>query len=86
MPFEQISFAPSKNIKDILYDADQQSLYVLFHSNRVYRYDAVTEELAGGFGESLSANDHLQTVIAESPLSNPVTGEDIPAPWRPKDS
>lgn len=60
-----IRFPASANINAILYTPDLQQLQVEFSkSGAVYIYDQVTEDLAMGFQEALSATKYLETYIA----------------------
>jgi hypothetical protein len=60
---ESIPFAPSRNIQDIQYDLDTQTLIIDFNSGYRYRYAGVTGEEAQGFAQNLSAGDYLRQFI-----------------------
>lgn len=60
---EPISFTPSANIQSIAYDPDAQQLVVAFKSGWIYRYSDVPQDIADGFGQSLSANQYLRLFV-----------------------
>jgi hypothetical protein len=61
---EVISHPESGNIAQVAYDADTQSLYVMFRwQNATYKYTGIDGDTANGFGQALSATDYLKQSI-----------------------
>lgn len=63
MALHPAAFPASRNIAEIAWDDESESLYIRYLSGATYRYDKVPEQVVHGFSTALSATQYLRQYI-----------------------
>lgn len=72
MPVQIIPHTPSRNISMIMWESESMTLTVRYQKGGMYQYYQVPEDVALGFGRSLSATQYLKAAIVGQYAENKV--------------